>query len=341
MFSFKDMVKEISRASGLAEHEVNEKIEDKLLELSGLVSPEGAAYIVGKELGVNLVKDVPSRRLKIKNVTVGMRSVDVTGRVVRISNRRDFERDGKTRGVVNVMLGDETGMLRLPLWDSEIDWISELDVNSGDVISIRNGYIKENGRGEIEIRLGRFGRMAKSDEEMPEISEMKDSFDSLKAKNISELKEGEYCEVRASLVQVFERAPFYDVCPKCEARLENDGNVRKCKDHGQVEPKRNLVVSGVLDDGTGNIRVVFFRELAEKVIGDAAKDLKNAKDGKLTEIYENIQLGGEFMIKGRVKKNQFSEKLELVANDVEEIKPREESESLLVKINELKIKIPK
>ncbi len=341
MFSFKDMVKEISRASGLAEHEVNEKIEDKLLELSGLVSPEGAAYIVGKELGVNLVKDVPNRRLKIKNVTVGMRSVDVMGRVVRISNRRDFERDGKTRGVVNVMLGDETGMLRLPLWDSEIDWISKLDVNSGDVISIRNGYIKENGRGEIEIHLGRFGRMAKSDEEMPAISEMEDSFDSLKTKNISELKEEEYCEVRASLVQVFERTPFYDVCPKCEARLENDGNVWKCKEHGQVEPKRNLVVSGVLDDGTGNIRVVFFRELAEKIVGDAAKDLKNAKTGKLTEIYENIQLGREFMIKGRVKKNQFSEKLEIVANDAEEIKPREESESLLAKIDALKIKIPK
>ena len=56
MYSLKDIIQEISKSSGSSESEVKKKIEEKQLELSGLVSAEGAAYIVGKELGVNLLK---------------------------------------------------------------------------------------------------------------------------------------------------------------------------------------------------------------------------------------------------------------------------------------------
>ncbi len=340
MFSIKDMVKEISKVANLPEDDIKKRIEEKQIELSGLVSPEGAAYIVGKELGVNLIKETVDRRLKIKNIVPGMRSVDVAGRVVRISKRRDFEREGRTKGVVNVMLGDETGVLGLSLWNEEIDMLNSLGINVGEVISIRNGYVKENGRGGIELRLGRSGKIAKSEVNMPEIDEIRDDFGAIKVKNISEISEEEYVEVRASLVQVFGRNPFFEVCPKCELRLEKEGNGWKCKEHGKVEPKYNLILSGVIDDGSGNIRVVFFRELAEKVFGmDMASLRKLALSGDETlKIYENIQMGKEFIIRGRAKKNQFTEKMEIVANDVEEINPKRETEKLLSKMEGLKIK---
>jgi replication factor A1 len=331
MFSIKDMVKEISKAAGLPEEDIKKKVEEKQIELSGLVSPEGAAYIVGKELGVNLIKETVDRRLKIRNVIPGMRSIDVTGRVIRISKRRDFEKDGRLRGVVNVMLGDETGVLGLSLWNEEIEVLNNLGINVGEVINVRNGYVKENGRGGAEIRLGRAGKITKSGIKMPEISEISDDYGAVKAKNISDISEEGYAEVRGSLVQVFGRNPFFEVCPKCETRLEKVGNEWVCKEHGKIEPKYNLVLSGVIDDGSGNIRAVFFREVAERVFGiDMASLRKLVLDSdEISKIYENIQMGKEFIIRGRVKKNQFTEKMEIVANYLEEINPKEEMEKLL------------
>jgi ssDNA-binding replication factor A large subunit len=339
MFSIKEMVKEISKASDLSEDDIKQKIEEKQIELSGLVSLEGAAYIVGKELGVSLLKENVKHGLKIKNVLPGMRSVDITGRVLRISNRKDFERDGKMKGVINLVIGDETGILRLSLWDHEIDLIEKLDIKENDVINVRNGYVRENGRGDTEIRLGRTGRISKSDANIPEVKDISKDPNTAELKSISELHEDEYSEVKASLIQVFKRNPFFEICPKCDSRLEKDGESWKCKNHGEVEPKYSLVLSGVIDDGSGNMRVIFFRDLAEKVLGkdtDVMKKISlNSRDPEV--IYEELNLGKEFIIKGRIKKNQFTDKMELIANSVEEISSRKESEKLVHKIEGLKI----
>ncbi|MFH1237571.1 MAG: hypothetical protein V1648_04180 [Candidatus Aenigmatarchaeota archaeon] len=339
MFSLKEMVKEISLSSGLSEGDVELRIEDKQLELSGLVSPEGAAYIVGKELGVSLLKESPKRGLKIKNVVPGMRSVDVVGRIIRISPRKDFQRDGRLKGVINVTLGDETGVLRLSLWDSETEIVEKADMKENDVMSIMNAYVKENNRGDIELRLGRSGRINKSDEKIPEINEIRKDVESVNAKSIADLREDEFSEIKASLIQVFKRNPFYSVCPLCDSRLEKDGNDSKCKDHGKVEPKYNLVISGVVDDGTGNVRVVFFRDMAEKICGKNADELRKiALSQDPSSLCEDVKLGREFVIRGRVKKNEYADKIELVASSVEDVNPRRESEKLVQKIETLNIK---
>jgi ssDNA-binding replication factor A large subunit len=340
MFSLSEMVKEIAKASGLAEDDVKQKIEEKQTELSGLVSPEGAAYIVGKELGVSLLRENVRHSLKINNVLPGMRSVDATGKILRISARRDFERNGKVSSVVNLALGDETGVLRLSLWDHEIELIEKLDLKENDVISVRSGYVRENGRGDIEVRLGRTGSISKSDLKIPEVKNAIDNSASGGPKNISDLKEDEFGEVKASLIQVFKRKPFFEVCPSCDSRVEKDGEGWKCKDHGKVEPKYTLVLSGVIDDGSGNVRVVFFRDTAERVIGmDADKLRKSLPGGPDSDYeYDDARLGGELIIKGNVKKNQFTEKMEMVASSVEDVDPRKESEKMLHKIEALKLK---
>ncbi len=336
MLSLKEIIKEISKASDLPENEVNRRIEDKQTELSGLVSPEGAAYIVGKELGVNLLKESTKRRLKVKNVIPGMRSVDIAGRVAGISDRRDFEKEGRKGSVVNVMLGDETGVTILSMWDKEIELLTKLDVKEGDVVKVMGGYVKENGRGGSEIRLGKTGRLEKSDVKIPEIRDAGEDFREAGMENIRDLKEGGYGEIRASFVQVFKRNPFFEVCPECGSRLEKEGDIWKCKDHGQVEPKYNLVLSGLADDGSGNIRVVFFRELAERVFGKGVGELRKIASDDPLSIYEGLELGEEFIIRGRVKKNQFTDRMELVANDVQKVNPKEEAEKVIKKIEGIK-----
>ncbi|UCC91527.1 MAG: DUF2240 family protein [Candidatus Aenigmatarchaeota archaeon] len=336
MLSLKEIVKEISKASDLPENEVSQKIEEKQTELSGLVSPEGAAYIVGKELGVNLLKESTKRRLKIKNVIPGMRSVDIVGRIAGISDRRDFEKEGRKGSVVNVTLGDETGITRLSMWDNEIELLTKLDMKEGDVVKVTGGYVKENGMGGSEIRLGKTGKLERSDVKITEIKDIMEGSREVRMENICDLKEGGYSKIRASLVQVFRRNPFFEVCPTCESRLEKEGDVWKCKDHGRVEPNYNLVLSGVADDGSGNIRVVFFRELVERVWGKDVSELRKIASDDPLRVYEDLELGEEFIIRGRVKKNQFTDRMELVANDVQKVDPKEEAEKVIKKIEGIK-----
>lgn len=61
--------------------------------------------------------DVVSSTQKIKDIKDGMGDLNLTGKVLEISEVRTFQRkDGNSGRVGNLMLGDETGTLRVTLW---------------------------------------------------------------------------------------------------------------------------------------------------------------------------------------------------------------------------------
>jgi replication factor A1 len=195
--------------------------------------------------------------------------------------------------------------------------------------------VKLDNKGQPELRLGR-GKLAKSEEVIAvpprELSAMSQALRT----DIKELKEGDMAEVRGCLVQLFRRNPFYDTCPECGARLTEDKGVFTCRQHGKVQPAVQMVVSGVADDGTGNIRVVFFRELAEKVMGNTAAALQQSvlQSKDPLAFFDQIPMGRDFLVQGRVKKNDFTENLELVANDIQEMDVKKEAQLLLKKLQE-------
>ena len=55
VMDFDTIVLKIMETTGLPKEDINMKIVDKQAELSGLVSKEGAAYIIAKELGLDLL----------------------------------------------------------------------------------------------------------------------------------------------------------------------------------------------------------------------------------------------------------------------------------------------
>ena len=340
MHSLKEIIGEIADKTDLSKEEVKKLIEEKQTELSDLVSPEGAAYIVGKELGVNLLKET-KRQLKIRNIVSGMRSVDVVGRIVGISDKRDFEKNGKSGSVKNVLIGDETGTVRLSLWNDEIGLFENLQLKEGDVVGIKGCYVKEDNRGNNEMRLGKTSRIEKIREgevDVPKAENIAGGFENVRGRKICDLREGENSEVKASLVQVFRRKPFFEVCSECGSRVEKTGDGWTCKEHGQVEPKYQIVLSGVIDDGSGNIRAVFFRDVAEKIIGKKAEELKSGSSDDPLSVYGKMDiLGGEFVLSGRLKRNQFTERMEFVVNDAGNLDVKNEIQEMLKKIEKVKM----
>src|SRR3989338_10605546 len=100
-----ELIKKISSESGLDEREIMNKIEDKRVELSDLISEEGAAYIVAKELGVVMVRQ---ERLDIAHIIPGMQNVDIIGKIMKMSPVREFSTEkGSGRGA-NMTIADRS-----------------------------------------------------------------------------------------------------------------------------------------------------------------------------------------------------------------------------------------
>ena len=331
MLEFEEIVQKIAEHANIGREEVLRQVEDKRIELSGLVSREGAAYIVGRELGVNLLKE-GKRKLKIGNIVLGMRFVEVAARIVRIFEPREFMKDGKKGKVVNLILGDETGTIRLSLWNEETELVTSGEIKEDDVVKITGGYVKPDNRFGIELRVGK-GRIEKADEDIPEVSGLRAGTQrAYSRKAISSLKDGESAEVRGCIVQVMKRNPFYEICPNCSKKVAKGEGEWRCGEHGEVKPAHRLVLSAILDDGEGNVRVVFFGDIAEQVAGMDVKALRKMaeEEADALVIYDNIDcLGKEFIVSGRVRKDEMTGNLELIANSISDTDPGKETEMLL------------
>src|SRR6266496_3403075 len=96
--------------------------------------------------------------MNISELRAGMRNVNVTGRVESMGESRTVNlRTGGTAQVADVFLSDETGKIKLSLWDDQINMVAE-----GDEISIENGYTQAF-RGENSLNIGRYGKLIKSE----------------------------------------------------------------------------------------------------------------------------------------------------------------------------------
>ncbi|RLJ00733.1 MAG: hypothetical protein DRP11_05490, partial [Candidatus Aenigmatarchaeota archaeon] len=317
------LAEKISERSGLPLEEVLKRIKDKKVEFSGLISAEGAAHIVAKELGVELLKK-EEKRLKVSSLVPGMMSVTLKGKIVRIFEPRTFSRESGEGKVCNLLLGDETGVVRVSLWDDQVSWIEEGKVKEGDVIEVINGYVIEDSyRGAPELRIGKMGKIKIIDEEM----EVKEGAEpAINVNEIRDLRVGASGRIRGALVQIFETKPVFKVCPECGKGVED-----VCEEHGKSAYR--MVVSGVMDDGTGNIRAVFFGEDAEKVAGIGANDVGD--DVGFVRFFERLKerVGEEFVVNGRVKVNKFFDRLEFIVNGVESVDVSEEIKALVGELN--------
>jgi len=98
----------------------------------------------------------------IDALTLGQSDVDVRGLVLDTDSVRTFDRDDGTEGrVANLTLGDETGRVRVTLWDERADRAEELD--AGTAVEVVDGYVRERD-GSLELHVGDKGAIEAVDE---------------------------------------------------------------------------------------------------------------------------------------------------------------------------------
>ena len=84
-----------------------------------------------------------------------MRRVDVEAQVTEKGEPREVtsRRTGETLNVADAVVADESGSIKLTLWNEQID-----QVNLNDKIKIANGYVT-SFQGEVQLNVGRYGTL--------------------------------------------------------------------------------------------------------------------------------------------------------------------------------------
>ena len=94
--------------------------------------------------------------MNIGDLKPGMRGVSIEGTIDSLTEPRTVNlRAGGTAQVADAVISDETGTIKLSLWDDQINMVKQ-----GDRISIENGYTQAF-RGENSLNIGMYGNLKK------------------------------------------------------------------------------------------------------------------------------------------------------------------------------------
>ncbi|MDF1537736.1 MAG: OB-fold nucleic acid binding domain-containing protein [Candidatus Thorarchaeota archaeon] len=287
----------------------------------------------------------PLGRMTIADMKVGMRDVDLEGKVFRIFPPNQFEKDGKSGQVQNIIIADESGKtVRTAFWNEDVDKIQ--DLNEGDVIKVLHGYVKKGYRDDIEYGVGRSSeieinpkgsKLAKLELEGVKVAPTSSGRRTMIA-DIDDSSEGSTLEVCGIVVAMGQNSPVYPACPTCRKKVEFVDDGYKCKECGDVDqPDYRMLYKITIDDGSGTIRATLFGEAGEELLGmtaNEAQDLIDKSKNEKAPIDKNSDrvLGSYVVVKGRISK--YREQLDITASSLSFADPATEIERMKTSIED-------
>jgi replication factor A1 len=150
----------LSSRSDLKRKEIMEIIDKKKSEAGDFLTDETAARIAASELGVEIVKKPFRLKIQIQDLISGLNDVTVDGQVVAIYPPKTFTRRDWTEGkVASILISDNSGTLRVVLWDDKVELVESGKIKQKQTIKISHGYTREGLDGNPELHLGQRGRI--------------------------------------------------------------------------------------------------------------------------------------------------------------------------------------
>jgi len=296
--NYDQIIKMISESSKLSVEEIERKIEARRAKLSGLISKEGAAQIIASELGISFDK----QKMKISGLLSGMRKINLVGKIVKLNRVAEYNKNGKSGKIGSFLLADDTSNIRVVLWDTNhISLIENGMIKEGDTVELSNGDIRNS-----ELHLGSFGDLKLSNVVLGNVQ----TKPVVQKKEIGQIQSNDNISSRAFIVQIF-GPTFYNVCPECKKKVSE---TNQCETHGNVIPKRNAILTLILDDGSGSIRAVLFSEQIKKIVSESELESSESFMPKRKEL-----LGSEIFVEGYARKSKLSDNIEIFVNDIQNI----------------------
>jgi len=307
--SVDNIIDKVSRATNLPVEAIKGMINGKIEELSGLISEEGAAHIVANELGVKLLEISSSGFMDVKNLLPGLRNINISGIVNKVFSVRTFIKDGAEGKVGSFSVYDDTGEVRVVLWDHRVEMLENREITEGSKVSVRGAFVKEGLYG-LEVHLRSTSELVSEKAHV--------SFTWIK-----DVSEG-HVIVCGTVSDISAKSPFFKVCPQCGKKLTD-----VCPTHGNVTPAYSMVAELSIFDNTGPISCVCFGKRAESALQvecKAALELARSNNDSFLPIKIARQklVGRTVYVSGEARVNSFTKKLEVVADDVVYPTPNDE-----------------
>ena len=221
----------------MAESAISELEPGQVLRVAGRPKEgyngvEVSASRVEPEADVEI--DVPvGDDYRIADLSLGLSDVTIRGRVLATDAVRTFDRDDGTEGrVSNLSLGDETGRVRVTIWDEKADLAEEF--SAGESVEVIDGYVRDRD-GDLELHVGNRGAIERIDDDVEYVPE---------STPIADLEIGETVDI-AGVVRSADPVRTFD---------RDDGS------EGQV---RNVRVQ----DESGDVRVALWGDQADVDLG--------------------------------------------------------------------------
>ncbi|WP_348612316.1 single-stranded DNA binding protein [Halobaculum rarum] len=194
----------------------------------------------GLEVAVDKVEPDPDAEVdvdaveeyRVEDLTMGASDVDLLGVILDTDTVRTFDRDDGSEGKVsNLTVGDETGRVRVTMWDDTADRVEELE--AGETVEVVDGYVRERD-GDLELHIGSRGAIETVDADVEYVPETTD---------IADLELDDVVDIAGGVIETSEKRTFD----------RDDGS------QGQV---RNVRIK----DDTGEIRVALWGDKADRDI---------------------------------------------------------------------------
>jgi replication factor A1 len=175
--------------SGFSEEELERQVQSKAKEFGGFMSKQGILFIIAKENGIHLHSpdvneqfykefeeeiDYDDFTIDISEVKESMTNIVLLGKILQIYETREFTRKDGTPGIVgSFLLGDISQTIKVILWDDKVDITKNKFFRKNELIRIIGGYCRMGRDSNLEVHLGRKGRIILSPENVSKNVEKK------------------------------------------------------------------------------------------------------------------------------------------------------------------------
>ena len=252
---------------------------------------------------------------KIEDLDEDEEDTVIVGRVIELNEIRNFDRDnGDTGSVRNIEIADDTGSIRVVLWDKD----ANMDLEMGQPLKLQNPRLSLDMDNRLQATVsGGTTVLEPSEKELEELPSQDELMESIfVAKSIESLTEDDTnVHITATIKEVFPDKILLKKCPNCRESVEESEDEYICDNCGHTfdEPKYTLMIPTRVEDDTGEISVTFFGNLAEELIDMSQEEVVSLIEDEALGIEDKIEdlVNMTIEIIANVSFNEYSEEYRL------------------------------
>ncbi|MFX0027110.1 MAG: hypothetical protein ACFE8M_11920 [Candidatus Hermodarchaeota archaeon] len=174
---------------GFSEKELKKEINKKAREFGGFMSKQGILFIIAKEYGMNIYSPELETELyqeveedinydeftiAISNLKDDMKNIVLLGKILKYSPPKEFVRKDNSIGTVSsCIIGDNSGEIKVVMWDEKAIAMDNDSFKEGELIRIVGDYTKVNRDGNLEVHVGKKGKIILAPREINSIVKKK------------------------------------------------------------------------------------------------------------------------------------------------------------------------